>query len=68
MLPDLLFGTPVPQLRTTQLLAFCLGLPGLVLAAQRGAPAATREPARPAQPPQRPQTAPAAAAPPVRRA
>lgn len=35
MLPDMLVGTPIPQLRTTQLLAFCLGLPyfvGAVLA------------------------------------
>ena len=27
MLPDMLIGTPIPQLRTTQLLAFCIGLP-----------------------------------------
>lgn len=33
MLPDLLFGTPIPQLRTMQLLGLCLGLPGLVAAA-----------------------------------
>jgi O-antigen ligase len=35
MLPDFLFGTPIPQLRTMQLTAFCLGLPGLVAAASR---------------------------------
>lgn len=34
-LPDFLFGTPVPQLRTMQLIGLCLGLPGLVLAARR---------------------------------
>lgn len=27
MLPDFLFGTPIPQVRTMQLLGFCLGLP-----------------------------------------
>lgn len=32
MLPDMLFGTPVPQLRTMQLLALCLGVPALVAA------------------------------------
>lgn len=35
LLPDFLFGTPVPQLRTMQLTALCLGLPGLVAAASR---------------------------------
>lgn len=35
MLPDFLFGTPIPQLRTMQLMALCLGLPGLVAAATR---------------------------------
>lgn len=39
MLPDLLFGTPVQQLRTMQMLALCLGLPGLVAAAAAVAPA-----------------------------
>lgn len=44
MVPDLLFGTPVPQLRTMQLLALCLGLPGLVAA---GTPALTAVAAHP---------------------
>jgi len=39
MIPDLLIGTPFPQVRTTQMLALCLALPYLALAA--GAPAAT---------------------------
>ena len=30
MLPDILIGTPIPQVRTMQLLAFCLGLPYMV--------------------------------------
>ena len=34
MVPDFLFGTPIPQVRTMQLLAFCLGLPCMVAAAQ----------------------------------
>ena len=33
MLPDMLLGTPIPQLRTTQLLALCLGLPYFAAAA-----------------------------------
>jgi hypothetical protein len=33
MLPDLLLGTPVPQVRTTQLLALCLALPYVAMAA-----------------------------------
>lgn len=33
MVPDMLLGTPIPQLRTMQLLGLCLGLPGLVAAA-----------------------------------
>lgn len=33
MLPDMLIGTPIPQLRTTQLLALCLGLPYFVASA-----------------------------------
>jgi hypothetical protein len=33
MLPDFLVGTPVPQLRTTQMLAFCLALPYVAMAA-----------------------------------
>jgi len=42
MLPDLLVGTPFPQVRTTQMLALCLALPYVALAcmhdgaAQRG--------------------------------
>jgi O-antigen ligase len=32
MVPDFLFGTPIPQVRTTQVLGFCLGLPAMVLA------------------------------------
>jgi len=32
MLPDLLVGTPFPQVRTTQMLAFCLALPYVALA------------------------------------
>lgn len=32
MLPDFLIGTPVPQLRTTQLLAFCMALPYVAMA------------------------------------
>jgi hypothetical protein len=27
MLPDLLIGTPIPQVRTTQMLAICFALP-----------------------------------------
>ena len=34
MVPDFLVGTPIPQIRTMQLVAFCLGLPCLVSAAQ----------------------------------
>jgi hypothetical protein len=33
MLPDMLIGTPVPQVRTTQMLAFCMALPYLAMAA-----------------------------------
>ena len=32
MLPDLLAGTPFPQVRTTQMLAVCLGLPYVAMA------------------------------------
>ncbi len=35
LLPDMLFGTPVPQLRTMQMIGLCLGLPGLVAGAAR---------------------------------
>lgn len=41
LLPDLFIGTPVPQLRTMQFWALCLGLPGLATAA-----VAMRSPAR----------------------
>ena len=34
MVPDFLFGTPIAQIRTMQLVAFCFGLPCLVSAAQ----------------------------------
>lgn len=46
MLPDLLVGTPFPQVRTTQMLALCLALPYVALAAARGrtAPAAAAAP------------------------
>jgi len=37
MLPDILVGTPVPQVRTTQMLAICLALPYIALQAARGA-------------------------------
>ena len=30
MVPDMLLGTPIPQLRTTQLIALCLGLPLMI--------------------------------------
>ncbi|TFW36000.1 O-antigen ligase family protein [Massilia horti] len=33
MLPDFLIGTPIPQVRTTQMLAVCLALPYVALAA-----------------------------------
>jgi hypothetical protein len=35
MLPDLLVGTPFPQVRTTQMLAVCLALPYLAMAVWR---------------------------------
>ena len=39
MLPDMIIGTPIPQVRTMQMLAFCLALPylayGVTLAPQR---------------------------------
>jgi hypothetical protein len=34
LVPDMLFGTPVPQLRTMQMIGLCLGLPGLVAGAR----------------------------------
>lgn len=42
MIPDLLIGTPFPQVRTTQTLALCLSLPYLALAAAQGATAPQR--------------------------
>ena len=42
MIPDLLVGTPFPQVRTTQMLALCLSLPYLALAAAQGAEAPQR--------------------------
>jgi len=36
MLPDLLVGTPFPQVRTTQMLAVCLALPYVALAGANG--------------------------------
>jgi hypothetical protein len=35
MLPDLLVGTPFPQVRTTQMLAICLALPYVAMAVSR---------------------------------
>jgi hypothetical protein len=40
MLPDLLIGTPFPQVRTTQMLAICLALPYVAMAVARAQPAA----------------------------
>ena len=43
MLPDFLVGTPIPQVRTTQLIALCMALPYVAVAASRAprsAPAA----------------------------
>lgn len=40
MLPDLLIGTPFPQTRTTQMLAVCLALPYVAMAASRARDAA----------------------------
>jgi hypothetical protein len=44
MLPDLLVGTPIPQVRTTQMLAVCMALPYLALAVSGAPPAAARAP------------------------
>jgi hypothetical protein len=38
MLPDILVGTPVPQVRTTQMIAICMALPYIALQAMRAAP------------------------------
>lgn len=40
MLPDILVGTPFPQVRTSQMLAVCLALPYLAMAAGQAARAA----------------------------
>ena len=53
MLPDILVGTPVPQVRTSQMLAICMALPYIALQAARqvNAPvhiAAAAAPATPA--------------------
>jgi hypothetical protein len=40
MLPDLLVGTPFPQVRTTQMLAICLALPYVAMAVCREQPVA----------------------------
>jgi hypothetical protein len=48
MLPEMLIGTPIPQVRGTQLLAFCLALPYLAAAAasQPSAPPVASAPGR----------------------
>jgi hypothetical protein len=40
MLPDLLVGTPFPQVRTTQMLAVCMALPYVAMAVAQAVPAA----------------------------
>jgi hypothetical protein len=52
MLPDFLIGTPIPQVRTTQMIALCMALPYVAMAASRVAATAPRPvPApRPARP------------------
>jgi hypothetical protein len=50
MIPDLLIGTPFPQVRTTQMLAFSLALPYLAMAVSKAAPSA-RPAAKPFTPP-----------------
>jgi hypothetical protein len=50
MLPDLLVGTPIPQVRTTQMLAVCMALPYLALAVSGGLRSASQAaPARSAR-------------------
>ncbi|SFD06309.1 O-antigen ligase family protein [Massilia yuzhufengensis] len=44
MIPDFLIGTPIPQVRTSQMLAICLALPYLAMAVARAAPAPQRVP------------------------
>ncbi len=48
MIPDLLIGTPFPQVRTTQMLALCLSLPYVALAAAQEASASRRPVLQPA--------------------
>jgi hypothetical protein len=47
MLPDFLVGTPIPQVRTTQMLAVCLALPYVAMAVCLPAAAAARAAAAP---------------------
>jgi hypothetical protein len=47
MLPDFLVGTPIPQVRTTQMLAVCLALPYVAMAVCQPAAAAARALATP---------------------
>ena len=65
MLPDILVGTPVPQVRTSQMLAICMACPYIALQAARHANAqahlaATTAPAHPAAPADTPAATPAA--------
>jgi hypothetical protein len=48
MLPDILVGTPVPQVRTTQMMAVCMALPYIALQAMRAAPSPRLQEAIPA--------------------
>jgi hypothetical protein len=50
MLPDILVGTPFPQVRTSQMLAVCMALPYLALAAAQAARAPRPVGAAPARP------------------
>jgi hypothetical protein len=49
MLPDFLVGTPIPQVRTTQMLAFCLALPYVASAVGQRAGVAAPAPAHPSR-------------------
>ena len=53
MIPDLLIGTPFPQVRTTQMLAVCLALPYLAMAVSKTAPGvhSARQPIAPSPQP-----------------
>jgi hypothetical protein len=42
MLPDLLVGTPFPQIRTTQMLGICIALPYVAMAVMAEVPAVQR--------------------------